>query len=118
MLPQRVVEEGGYHIKGKSATEAERLVSDTLAIDQAGASAIVLELVHAPLATSISKMTVCPTIGIGSGKECDGGILVLHDLIGLFPWFRPKFAKPRADVASMIQQAVREYSQEIRNPAN
>lgn len=118
MLPQRVVEEGGYHIKGKSATEAERLVSDALAIDQAGASAIVLELVHAPLATSISEMTVCPTIGIGSGKECDGGILVTHDLIGLFPWFRPKFAKPRADVASMIQQAVREYSQEIRNPAN
>jgi len=117
MLPQRVVEEGGYHIKGKSTAEAERLVSDALAIDQAGASAIVLELVHAPLATAISKQTRCPTIGIGSGKECDGGILVLHDLIGLFPWFRPKFAQPRADVASTIQQAVREYSQDIKNPA-
>ena len=109
MLPQRVVEEGGYHIKG--------LVSDALAIDQAGASAIVLELVHAPLAAEISKKTSCPTIGIGSGKECDGGILVLHDLIGLFPWFRPKFAQPRADVATTIQQAVREYSREIQNPA-
>ena len=118
MLPQRVVEEGGYHIKGKSTTEAERLVSDALAIDQAGASAIVLELVHAPLAAAISKQTSCPTIGIGSGKDCDGGILVLHDLIGLFPWFRPKFAQPRADVASTIQQAVREYCRDIKNPAD
>ena len=117
MLPQRVVEEGGYHIKGKSTAEAERLVSDALAIDQAGASAIVLELVHAPLAAAISKQTSCPTIGIGSGKECDGGILVLHDLIGLFPWFRPKFAQPRADVATTIQQAVCEYCQDIKNPA-
>jgi 3-methyl-2-oxobutanoate hydroxymethyltransferase len=56
-------------------------------------------------------------IGIGSGTECDGGILVLHDLIGLFPWFRPKFAKPRADVAGAIQQAAREYVQDIKNPA-
>ena len=118
MLPQRVVEEGGYHIKGKSTAEAERLVSDALAIDQAGASAIVLELVHAPLAAAISKQTSCPTIGIGSGKDCDGGILVLHDLIGLFPWFRPKFAQPRADVATTIQQAVREYCRDIRNPAD
>jgi 3-methyl-2-oxobutanoate hydroxymethyltransferase len=118
MLPQRVVEEGGYHIKGKSTAQAERLVSDAIAIDQAGASAIVLELVHAPLAAEISKKTSCPTIGIGSGKECDGGILVLHDLIGLFPWFRPKFAQPRADVATTIQQAVREYCRDIKNPAD
>ena len=118
MLPQRVLEEGGYHIKGKSSAEAERLLSDALAIDAAGASAIVLELVHAPLAEEISKKTSCPTIGIGSGKDCDGGIIVLHDLIGLFPWFRPKFAKPRADVATAIQQAVREYSREIQNPAD
>ena len=118
MLPQRVVEEGGYHIKGKSTAEAERLVFDALAIDQAGASAIVLELVHAPLAAEISKKTSCPTIGIGSGKECDGGILVTHVLIGLFPWFRPKFAQPRADVATTIQQAVREYCRVIKNPAD
>ena len=116
MLPQRVVEEGGYHIKGKSIAEAERLVSDAMAIDRAGASAIVLELVHAPLAASISQKTSCPTIGIGSGSECDGGILVLHDLIGLFPWFRPKFAKPRADVAGEIQRAAREYARDIKNP--
>lgn len=118
MLPQRVLEEGGYHIKGKSMAEAERLISDALAIDQAGASAIVLELVHAPLAAAISDQVSCPTIGIGSGNECDGSILVLHDLIGLFPWFRPKFAQPRADIASTIQQAVRDYCQDIKNPAD
>ena len=66
-------------------------------------------------AAAISKKVACPTIGIGSGKECDGGILVLHDLIGLFPWFRPKFATPRADVATAIQNAVREYSMDIKN---
>ena len=110
MLPQRVLEEGGYHIKGKSTADAERLSADALAIDQAGASAIVLELVHAPLAAAISKKLTCPTIGIGSGEDCDGGILVLHDLIGLFPWFRPKFATPLADVATAIQNAARAFS--------
>jgi 3-methyl-2-oxobutanoate hydroxymethyltransferase len=109
MLPQRVLEEGGYHIKGKSQSEAERLAADALALDRAGVSAIVLELVHAPLAASISKPLACPTIGIGSGHDCDGSILVLHDLIGLFPWFRPKFAIPHADIAPQIQQAARSY---------
>jgi 3-methyl-2-oxobutanoate hydroxymethyltransferase len=114
MLPQRVLDEGGYHIKGKTEAAAERLSSDAMAIDRAGASAIVLELVHAPLAAAISKNLSCPTIGIGSGKECDGGILVLHDLIGLFPWFRPKFATPRADVATAIRNAACEYAMDIR----
>lgn len=116
MLPQRVVEEGGYHIKGKSHAEAARLAEDALALDRAGVQAIVLELVHAPLAASISKSLSCPTVGIGSGSECDGNILVLHDLIGLFPWFRPKFAIPRADVASEIRRAARAFEQEVNPP--
>jgi hypothetical protein len=99
MLPQRVIEEGGYHIKGKSSAESERLLRDAHALEQAGVSAIVLELVHPPLASTLTKELKCPTIGIGSGPDCDGQILVLHDVIGLFPWFRPKFAQPRADVA-------------------
>ncbi len=110
MLPQRVIEEGGYHIKGKSTAESERLLRDAHALEQAGVSAIVLELVHLPLATLLTKELKCPTIGIGSGSECDGQILVIHDVIGLFPWFRPKFAKPRADVASEIQRAAREFA--------
>jgi len=118
MLPQRVIEERGYHIKGKTGPEADRLLADAITIDQAGASALVLELVHAPLAEAISKKLICPTVGIGSGNECDGSILVLHDLIGLFPWFRPKFATARTDVATAIQQAVREFSEEAKRSAN
>jgi 3-methyl-2-oxobutanoate hydroxymethyltransferase len=114
MLPQRVLEEGGYRIKGKSESEAARLAADARALDAAGVCAIVLELVHAPLAAEITSALACPTIGIGSGDGCDGQILVLHDLIGLFPWFRPKFAKPKADVAAAILEAARAYSREVR----
>jgi 3-methyl-2-oxobutanoate hydroxymethyltransferase len=116
MLPQRVREEGGYHVKGKSPAEADRLLSDARALDALGVSAIVLELVHTPLATEITRAVACPTIGIGSGKHCDGNILVLHDLVGLYPWFRPKFAQPRADFAAELQSAARSYAGEVRNP--
>jgi len=114
MLPQRVVEEGGYRIKGKSDTEADRLIADAKTLDEAGAQALVLELVHAPLAAEITKTVSCPTIGIGSGKDCDGNILVFHDLVGLFPWFRPKFATPHADVAGEIVRAVGDYARDVR----
>lgn len=109
MLPQRVIEEGGYHIKGKSTAESDRLLSDAHALAQAGVCAIVLELVHPPLASLLTKELQVHTIGIGSGSECDGQILVLHDVIGLFPWFRPKFAEPRADIAGEIQRAARAF---------
>jgi 3-methyl-2-oxobutanoate hydroxymethyltransferase len=114
MLPQRVVEEGGYRIKGKSDTEAERLAADAQALAVVGVQALVLELVHAPLAAQITRAVPCPTIGIGSGKDCDGNILVFHDLVGLFPWFRPKFATPRADLAGEIERAVGEFAREVR----
>ena len=74
----------------------------------------MLELVHAPLAAEITHSVACPTIGIGSGKHCDGNILVLHDLVGLYPWFRPKFAQPRADFAAEMQSAAREYAAACR----
>lgn len=114
MLPQRVVEEGGYRIKGKTEAEAERLLRDAMALDQAGVDAIVLELVHPPIAKSLTEQIACPAIGIGSGTDCDGQILVLHDVIGLSPWFRPKFAKPRANVAEEIQRAAREFAESAR----
>lgn len=109
MLPQRVKEEGGYHIKGRSEQEAESLQADALALNEAGASAVVLELVHPPLAEKISRAVRIPTIGIGSGPSCDGQILVLHDLIGLFPWFRPRFAKSRADLGAEVKRAAAEF---------
>ncbi len=109
MLPQHLHEEGGYRIKGRTPEQAEAILADALAIEQAGAFAIVLELVTPDLATSISQRLKIPTFGIGSGKGCDGEIRVLHDIIGLFPWFRPPFAEPKADVATQIQSAVRAF---------
>lgn len=118
MLPQRVIEEGGYRIKGKSEKEAICLLEDAKALDQAGVSAIVLELVHPPLAEKISRSVEAPTIGIGSGPNCDGQILVFHDLVGLFPWFRPPFAQPHADLAKEIQRAAEEFAASARGILN
>lgn len=109
MLPQRVREEGGYRVKGRSEAEAERLLADALALQHVGICALVLELVHAPIAAEITRQLAIPTVGIGSGEDCDGQILVTHDVIGMFPWFRPKFARARADVAGEIRRAVGEY---------
>jgi len=106
MLPQHVLEEGGYHIKGKKEEEHQRLLDDAKALAAAGAFAIVLELVTPPVAKEISQQIAVPTIGIGSGPDCDGQILVTHDLTGSFPWFTPKFAKPRANCAGEIRNAV------------
>lgn len=114
MLPQHVREERGYHIKGRKAEEATALQTDALAVEKAGACSVVLELVHPPVAAAISRGLGIPTIGIGSGGDCDGEILVLHDLIGLFPWFKPSFATSRADVAGEISRATREYIAGVR----
>ncbi len=106
MLPQRVREEGGYHVKGRTDGEADALVEQAREVEAAGAFAVVLELVQPEVAARISEAVEIPTIGIGSGAGCDGQILVTHDLIGLFPWFRPRFAKPEADVAGEIREAI------------
>jgi 3-methyl-2-oxobutanoate hydroxymethyltransferase len=106
MLPQHVLEEGGYHIKGKKDAEHQALLDDAKALADAGAFAIVLELVTPPVAKEISRAIPVPTIGIGSGPDCDGQILVTQDLIGTFPWFTPRFVKPRANCAAEIKSAV------------
>lgn len=106
MLPQSVLKEGGYKIKGKQELEHQKLLEDAKLLADAGAFAIVLELVTPPVAKEISEKISIPTIGIGSGENCDGQILVTPDLIGMFPWFRPKFVKPQADCAVEIKSAV------------
>ncbi|HEV2693834.1 MAG TPA: 3-methyl-2-oxobutanoate hydroxymethyltransferase [Verrucomicrobiae bacterium] len=106
MLPQHVVEEGGYRIKGKKEEEHQRLLTDAKLLAEAGAFAIVLELVTPPVAAEISKAISVPTIGIGSGPDCDGQILVTPDLVGSFPWFTPRFVKPRANCGAEIKSAV------------
>ena len=113
MLPQHVLEEGGYHIKGKNEPEHQALLADAQALADAGAFAIVLELVTTPVAKEITARMPIPTIGIGSGDDCDGQILVTHDLIGLFPWFTPRFVKPRAACAAEIKTVVAAWKNSV-----
>ena len=105
MLPQSVREEGGYKVKGRTDAEAIALIADARAVETAGAFAVVLEIVKAEAAQRVTEAIRIPTIGIGSGANCDGQILVTHDLIGLFPWFVPKFVRPEADVAGEMGKA-------------
>ena len=107
MLPQSVREEGGYKVKGRSAAEAEKLLADAHAVETAGAFSVVLEIVAAETARQITAAINIPTIGIGSGENCDGQILVTHDLIGLYPWFTPKFVSPEVHTAEEIRKAAR-----------
>ncbi len=107
MLPQSVRLEGGYKLKGRRPAEAERLLVDARAVEAAGAFSVVLEIVAAEAARQITGAIEIPTIGIGSGEHCDGQILVTHDLIGLYPWFTPKFVSPASQVAEEIRRAAR-----------
>lgn len=115
MLPQHVKEEGGYKIKGKTPQQAEKLLEDACTLSEAGVFALVMELVAPPLAAEITSKVNIPTIGIGSGQGCDGQILVTYDLIGMFPWFKPRFVQPKANIAESIQSAVRGYIADIRD---
>jgi 3-methyl-2-oxobutanoate hydroxymethyltransferase len=114
MLPQSVREEGGYKVKGRTQPEAQALLADARAVEKAGAFSVVLEIVMPDLARQISEAISVPTIGIGSGEHCDGQILVTHDLIGLFPWFTPKFVSPEARVADEIRRAVTAFVERTR----
>jgi 3-methyl-2-oxobutanoate hydroxymethyltransferase len=115
MLPQSVREEGGYKMKGRTQSEAETLIADARAVEKAGAFSVVLEIVIADIAKQITGAISIPTIGIGSGEHCDGQILVTHDLIGLFPWFTPKFVSPEARVADEIRRAAMAFIERTRN---
>lgn len=106
MLPQHVREEGGYKIKGRRAEEHEGLLADARFLAEAGACAIVLELVTPPVAREITAAIPIPTIGIGSGPDCDGQILVTNDLVGTFPWFTPRFVQPRVDAFAQMRKAI------------
>jgi 3-methyl-2-oxobutanoate hydroxymethyltransferase len=109
MLPQSVREEGGYKVKGRTQVEADALLADARAVERAGVFSVVLEIVAKEAARQITEALEIPTIGIGSGSDCDGQILVTHDLIGLFPWFTPKFVSPEARVADEIRRATQAF---------
>lgn len=114
LTPQSVHALGGHRVQGRTASGAERLKADAVALAQAGAFAIVLELIPAPLASEITKALPIPTIGIGAGPACDGQVLVLHDMLGLNEAFQAKFVKRYAALAEDVREAVRLFAAEVR----
>ena len=116
MLPQRVLEEGGYRVKGKQQTEAEALLADGQALANAGAFAVVLELVTPAVAKSLTQQLSIPTIGIGSGPDCDGQILVTPDLLGMLPWYHLKHVAPKLNAAEQMRRVVEEWRERVQNP--
>ena len=117
ITPQTATLHGGYRIQGKNADSGERLVEDAKSLEEACVFGIVLEMITEEVARMITKTVSVPTIGIGSGRYCDGQVLVLHDILGLYPRFVPKFAKRYTDLASTIKGAVTEYASEVRRGA-
>jgi 3-methyl-2-oxobutanoate hydroxymethyltransferase len=117
MLPQHVIEEGSYRVKGRKDDEHQTLLADADALVAAGAFAIVLELVTAPVAREISLQIPIPTIGIGAGPDCDGQILVTPDLLGMLPWFSLKHVKPRLNAAEQMRAVVQEWKQSVGRSA-
>jgi 3-methyl-2-oxobutanoate hydroxymethyltransferase len=113
MTPQSVHQYGGYKVQGKESDQARLLLSDAKALEAAGAFAIVLEAIPAELAKTITEQLTIPTIGIGAGPHCDGQVLVLYDLLGLFDDFVPKFVKPYAHLKTDALQALRRYKEEV-----
>ncbi len=113
LTPQTATKLGGFKIQGKSASAAQQLMEDALALQEAGCFAIVLEAVPAVVAEAISKALTIPTIGIGAGAGCDGQVLVFHDILGLFDSFTPKFVKRYANLRESILDAFKAYKQEV-----
>jgi len=115
VTPQTATLHGGYRIQGRNVDSGDKLVEDAKSLEEAGVFGIVLEMVTEEVAKVVTETVSVPTIGIGSGRFCDGQVLVLHDLIGLYPSFTPKFAKRYVDVAGMIKQALQNFTVEVRN---
>lgn len=113
MTPQSVNQYGGYKVQGKEKDRAKALLADAKALEEAGAVAIVLEAIPAGLAKTITGQIGIPTIGIGAGPHCDGQVLVLYDLLGMFDDFVPKFVKPYAHLKADAIQALRRYKEEV-----
>ena len=114
LTPQSVNQLGGFRPQGRNGKEARRLLEDALALQEAGCFGIVLESVPSRLAGLISQKLEIPTIGIGAGVDCDGQVLVTHDLLGLYPRHTPKFAKQYTDLADVMRGAFAAYRDEVR----
>ena len=114
LTPQAVNVLGGYAARGRSDAEADKIVGDAKALDEAGAFAIVVEGVVEPIAIAVTEAVACPTIGIGASAKCDGQVLVTDDMVGMFERV-PRFVKKYDDVAAIISGAAEQYAVEVRN---
>ena len=114
LTPQSVHAFGGYRVQGKDPGRAKEILEGARALEEAGVFAVVLEGVPASLAREVTAALSVPTIGIGAGPECDGQVLVLHDLLGIYREFTPKFVKRYADLGAEAEKAVREFCSEVR----
>jgi len=114
LTPQSVHQLGGHRVQGRTPEAALKLIEDAQALEEAGAFAIVFESVPAPLAKLITQKVAVPTIGIGAGKDCDGQVQVISDLLGLYTDFVPRHAKQYAKLADIIRGAVADYSAEVK----
>lgn len=114
VTPQTATLQSGYRVQGRSADSGNSLLQDAKSLEEAGVFGIVVEMVTEEVTRSITEAVSVPTIGIGSGRYCDGQVLVLHDALGLYPRFTPKFAKRYVDLAPLIRQALQNYANDIR----
>lgn len=114
LTPQSINAFGGFKVQGKTEAAAKKLIEDALAVEEAGAFAVVLECVPAALAELVTKKVSIPTIGIGAGNVCDGQVLVYQDMLGMFSDFTPKFVKRFADIGSVMKEAFRAYDAEVK----
>jgi 3-methyl-2-oxobutanoate hydroxymethyltransferase len=114
LTPQSVHQFGGYKVQGKEDAAAKRLLEDAVILEEAGAFSIVLECVPATLARAVTQSLSIPTIGIGAGVDCDGQVLVVHDMLGLFDKFTPKFVKIYGKLNEHMKDAIKQYLDEVR----
>ena len=114
LTPQSVHQFGGYKVQGKEESAAKRIMEDAKILEEAGAFSLVLECVPSTLAKEITQSLTIPTIGIGAGVDCDGQVLVLHDMLGMFEKFIPKFVKTYANLNVQMKEAVTQYIDEVR----
>lgn len=115
LTPQTASALGGFKVQGKSAEAARALIDDARALEAAGCFSIVLEAIPAPIARMITEAVEIPTIGIGAGVDCDGQVMVIHDMVGLFDRFTPKFVKQYAKISDTIASAIAAYADDVKN---
>ena len=115
LTPQSIHRMGGFKVQGRAEAQARQILADAKAVEEAGAFAVVLEGIPRDLAKQVTESISIPTIGIGAGADCDGQVLVIHDILGLCDKYSPKFVKRFADVSDTISQGISDYISEVKS---